>query len=212
VRGADRRWELGLVLGLGVGPAAIGLPILYASGLSVGAFFLVGGWLSIVATGYLLYRAAQEVSLAAGSMAAPVDGSVSAQRRHELEREKKLLLKAIKEAEFDHEMGKLDDRDADELTRGYRARALEIMHQLDASRGDRDYALVVEKELVRRLAKQSGAPAGAGEGTPALEPTAVPSATVTLEPSIAVEARCAKCDVKNDLDALFCKKCGTKLG
>src|ERR1051325_4360895 len=49
----------------------------------------------------------------------------------ELEREKRTLLKAIKEAEFDHQMGKLSQRDADEMIRGYRARAIEVIKEID---------------------------------------------------------------------------------
>ena len=49
----------------------------------------------------------------------------------ELEREKKTLLKAIKEAEFDREMGKLSKADADEMIGLYRARAIEVIKELD---------------------------------------------------------------------------------
>ena len=51
--------------------------------------------------------------------------------RAELEREKRALLKAIKEAEFDHAMGKLSKRDADEMIATYRARAIEVIKELD---------------------------------------------------------------------------------
>lgn len=49
----------------------------------------------------------------------------------ELEREKRTLLKAIKEAEFDHQMGKLSKRDADEMIRVYRAHAIEVIKDID---------------------------------------------------------------------------------
>jgi hypothetical protein len=51
--------------------------------------------------------------------------------RDELEREKRTLLKAIKEAEFDHQMGKLTKRDLDEMVRHYRLRAIEVIKLLD---------------------------------------------------------------------------------
>lgn len=51
--------------------------------------------------------------------------------RDELEREKRTLLKAIKEAEFDAEMGKLSKRDHDEMVRNYRLRAIEVIKLLD---------------------------------------------------------------------------------
>jgi hypothetical protein len=49
----------------------------------------------------------------------------------ELEREKRTLLKAIKEAEFDHEMGKLSKHDADAMVVTYRARAIEVIKEID---------------------------------------------------------------------------------
>lgn len=52
--------------------------------------------------------------------------------RDELEREKRTLLKAIKEAEFDAQMGKLSKRDLDEMVRHYRLRAIEVIKLLDA--------------------------------------------------------------------------------
>ena len=51
--------------------------------------------------------------------------------RTELEREKRTLLKAIKEAEFDAQMGKLSKRDHDEMVRNYRLRAIEVIKLLD---------------------------------------------------------------------------------
>jgi hypothetical protein len=49
----------------------------------------------------------------------------------ELEREKRTLLRAIKEAEFDHEMGKLSKGDADAMIAVYRARAIEVIKEID---------------------------------------------------------------------------------
>ncbi len=52
--------------------------------------------------------------------------------RAELEREKRTLLKSIKEAEFDAQMGKLSKRDFDEMVRNYRLRAIDVIKLLDA--------------------------------------------------------------------------------
>ncbi len=57
--------------------------------------------------------------------------------RNALEREKKILLRSIKEAEFDAQTGKLSKVDADAMIREYRARAIEVikyLDQLDAGR------------------------------------------------------------------------------
>jgi hypothetical protein len=74
--------------------------------------------------------------------------------RAELDKEKKTLLKAIKEAEFDQAMGKLSKADAEDLIKTYRARAIEIIKQLDAldsghAAGPRDQ---IQREVQARLA------------------------------------------------------------
>jgi hypothetical protein len=51
--------------------------------------------------------------------------------RDELEKEKKSLLKAIKDAEFDLAMGKLSKGDAEQVIHMYRARAIEVIKELD---------------------------------------------------------------------------------
>jgi hypothetical protein len=92
--------------------------------------FVCLGYLAVVATIYNLWRTG----------AAVVDGTEDgvdstwakpAGALGELEREKRTMLKAIKEAEFDHQMGKLSQHDADEMIRGYRARAIEVIKQID---------------------------------------------------------------------------------
>jgi colicin import membrane protein len=55
--------------------------------------------------------------------------------RGELEKEKKTLLKGIKEAEFDAAMGKLSKADADSLIREYRGRAIEVIKQIEGLGG-----------------------------------------------------------------------------
>jgi hypothetical protein len=49
----------------------------------------------------------------------------------ELEREKRSLLKAIKEAEFDLQMGKLSPGDAESMIQVYRQRAIEVIKEID---------------------------------------------------------------------------------
>lgn len=114
------------------------------------------GYLAVVATVTNLWR----VGVAA---VAPEDDSPEAWTRpigarEELEKEKKTLLKAIKEAEFDHEMGKLSKADADELIRMYRARAIEVIKELDrldagAAGSARDQ---IQREVQARLAVDVG--------------------------------------------------------
>ena len=66
----------------------------------------------------------------------------------ELEREKQLVLKAIKEIEFDYQMRKISERDYREMVERYRNRAMRLISELDA--GD-DFRGLIEKELKLRL-------------------------------------------------------------
>lgn len=92
--------------------------------------FVCLGYLAVVATIYNLWRTGAAV---VDSTDDGVDSTWAkpAGALGELEREKRTLLKAIKEAEFDHQMGKLSQRDADEMIHGYRARAIEVIKQID---------------------------------------------------------------------------------
>lgn len=113
----------------------------------------------------------------------------SGRRKKELEREKASLLKALKELEFDHEMGKVSDVDFREIGGQYRARAMRVLRQLDEQGAD--YKALVDKELKARLGAKSAEPA--------------PPSKIDKEPA------CASCGTRNDADAVFCKKCGKKV-
>src|SRR5690606_3475205 len=79
--------------------------------------------------------------------------------REELEKEKKSLLRAIKEAEFDLGMGKLSKADADAMIQMYRARAIEVIKELERMDGAADETprAKIERELAARLALEQGA-------------------------------------------------------
>jgi hypothetical protein len=118
---------------------------------------------------------------------------LSERARAVLEREKALALRALKELEFDRSMGKVSQSDFDEMAGRLRARALSLMKQLDED--SLGYRATIEREVTARLAARR---------TDRSEP-------VPATPAIAVAAACS-CGTQNDSDAVFCKKCGTKLG
>lgn len=92
--------------------------------------FVCLGYLAVILTIYNLWR----TGTAAVDPSDEDDDSTWAKPAGalgELEREKRTLLKAIKEAEFDRDMGKLSQRDADDMIRGYRARAIEVIKEID---------------------------------------------------------------------------------
>ena len=111
------------------------------------------GYLAVVMTVANLWR----VGAAA---VAPEDASAEAWSRpigehDELEKEKKTLLKAIKEAEFDLAMGKLSKADADQLITMYKTRAIAVikeLERLDGIAAAADKRGQIEREVAARLA------------------------------------------------------------
>jgi hypothetical protein len=92
------------------------------------------------------------------SAAQPLSESV----RADLEREKALTLRSIKELEFDRAMRKLSDSDFEEMARRLRARAMGIMKQLDEGG---DYRALIERELAARVQKAAPRRAACACGT-----------------------------------------------
>jgi hypothetical protein len=133
--------------------------------------------------------------------------------RATLEREKTLVLRAIKELEFDRAMGKVSPRDFEEMSGKLRARAIMLIQKLDD--GSSGYRELIERELSARVAGTLAPDPRARAATPLEAP---PSAAGTDEVSAtAVEATaaavgaCRACGSANDFDAAFCKRCGAKL-
>ncbi len=133
-------------------------------------------------------------------------GSVSAtrggRRPRELEREKQLVLKAIKEIELDYQMRKIAERDYREMVERYRTRAMRLMSEIEA--GD-DFRVLIERELAMRLKLEAAKPASPLDRAPEETETAALEAAPVANPA------CGACAVVNDDDARFCKKCGAKL-
>ena len=175
-----------------VGAAVGGAALWYGGRTAVP--FLVMATLALGWVVWLAFRAAQ--SLTKDAPVVDAGAVVTGKRRKELEREKQALLKALKELDFDHQMGKVSDKDFADIGSTYRARAIRVMRQLDDA--GRDYEAMIEKEVAERAKKPT-------VDTPHQTATATATATAS-DP-----ARCGKCATKNDVDAEFCKKCGNKL-
>ena len=117
---------------------------------------------------------------------------LSERMRLDLEREKALTLRSIKELEFDRAMGKVSAQDFDDMAARLRSRALGVMRQLDA--GSHAYRALIEQELAQRVGKvtadrppEGGSHLASGSGLT------------------------CSCGTINDTDARFCKGCGAKL-
>ena len=112
---------------------------------------------------------------------------IGGRTRVALEREKALVLRSIKELEFDFAMRKMSQADFDEMAGRLRQRALGLMQQLDAGGGYRDQ---IAEEVAKRLGAEPAVPEGR---------------------SVAHGPYCTQCGTANDPDARFCKSCGAKL-
>ncbi len=110
--------------------------------------------------------------------------------RAALEREKTLILRSIKELEFDRAMGKVAEEDFNDMVGRLRARALAIMKQLEAGTSYRE---MIEKDLATR-----------GMAKDAPEARSLPARQASI-------GFACTCGTRNDPDARFCKSCGAKL-
>ena len=116
---------------------------------------------------------------------------IAGRTRAALEREKTLVLRALKELEFDRAMGKVAPADFQDMSGRLRARAITLLQRLDvALPGYRDE---IESELARRLGMTE-------EELRAARPAGAARSPV-----------CAGCGTVNDVDARFCKGCGAAL-
>jgi len=116
-----------------------------------------------------------------------------------LEREKALTLRSIKELEFDRAMGKISERDFDDMSARLRGRALVLMDELDRA--------TVEAEAEAKATAKADAAAKAKADAAAARRAKKPSRRARVEQAI----RCGECETLNEADAKFCKQCGTQL-
>jgi hypothetical protein len=119
-----------------------------------------------------------------GASASEAPQILGGRTRAALEREKTLVLRALKELEFDRAMGKVSEKDFSEMSARLRGRAAGLIRQLESGVAYRDQ---IEKEIQRRI------------------PAAAPPARARQV------SACLSCHTQNDPDAKFCKSCGMKL-
>ena len=133
------------------------------------------------------------------------------------EEQKRAVLRALKDLEYERSVGKISEEDYHEYSARYRAEAKRLIQSLDQNLAEGRKQ--VEQELERRLSKAHGIGSDAQRGVsekPAEASDAAPSdseESPKSEPNERVSAapstrECAACQTKNELDARFCKACG----
>jgi hypothetical protein len=110
-------------------------------------------------------------------------------------REKALVLRSIKELEFDRAMGKIAEADFTNISTRLRARALSLMQELDRA--------AVPKSKVTATSPPSRTDA------PAPQAVVVPQEATAPVPTPA--AFCGECGTRAEPGQRFCKACGVKL-
>ena len=171
---------MALAAGVGIEKMRFGPPLV----------MLALGGMTLALTAAALWRVLDPLTRA--DTGAKASAAARPGRLRELDREKQLVLKAIKEIELDYQMKKIAERDYREMVERYRGRALRLISEIEA--GD-DFRGLIERELKIRLDLPAPEPVKAQE-------TSAPAAS----------PGCPSCQTVNDADAQFCKKCGSKLG
>jgi hypothetical protein len=159
-----------------------------ARGTTLANLILVS--LTVMAVGLAAMAFYQTLSPLVGTEEAPAGQALEGRARLALEREKTLVLRSIKELEFDRAMGKIAEPDFLDMVARLKVRAVGLMKQLDQEAPE--WRVEIERELERRLAAR-------GVSAPPPRPVA------------AGAAACAACGTANDADARFCKACGARL-
>ena len=191
-RAADpglRPWQFFLLAGM---LSATGV-VLVAAGQPPASIIILS--LTVVATSFVALGAYRFLLPLVTAEAVDTTPLIVGRTRAAIEREKTLVLRSIKELEFDYAMGKISKNDFEEMGGRLRARAIGLMRQLDEGSG---YKETIERELAGKLAGLKGS---ASAAAPAFKAPA----------SVAASVPGCSCGTVNDPDARFCKTCGNKL-
>ena len=155
----------------------------------------------ILTVGLVVAAAARTLAPLASDETGERADMLAGRTRAALEREKMLVLRSIKETEFDRAMRKISDADYQEMVSRLRARAVGLIRQIEGGGG---YRALIERDLAALVG--TGSPAAVP--APAA-PTVGTSQAAPADAAAAPDGGCLRCGTVNDRDARFCKTCGT---
>jgi hypothetical protein len=179
-RGGLRPWHLLLVGVLAAAAAAV------AATRGTGAINMTFVALAVASAGLVAAAAYRSLAPLASGEAGEQTEMLGGRTRAALEREKMLVLRSIKEVEFDRAMGKISAADFREMVGRLRSRAASLIRQIDGGGGYRE---LIERDLAKVIA----------------------AATAPSAPAAQPAGTCPGCGGSNDEDARFCKACGARL-
>jgi hypothetical protein len=183
---------------------ALGLPALcVAAALAIGVAGSLGSALLVLAAGALLGAIAllwASVRTLSGDAPLPVDLEMLAAHGHAVDalaEQKRRALRAIRDLESEHALGKIDDADFELFVGRYREEAKSVMREMDLQVAPmREQAERMARDYIERQAPKASAPANEPEQPP---------------PAKAARVTCAGCATSNEPDAAFCKSCGAAM-
>ena len=198
-------------------------PLLLAAAV-IGAALTRGLGLSllVLAGGMLLYAIGSlwaSVQSLGDDAALSLDEALALAAPSAEEEKKRSVLRALKDLEYERNVGKIGEADYLELSTRYREEARRLLRELNDA--ELPARARFEKLLARRLG--GAAPPPPRQAPPESEPegadTELDSDTETAgdteserAPEASGKPTCTECDTENDPDARFCKKCGEALG
>ena len=177
---------------------ALGLPVVAViAALVAGATAGVGALLLVLAAGGLVGAIGllwASVRTLSGDAPLPADfeAPAPAPDAGALGEDKRRLLRALKDLESEHSLGKIDDADYEALVARYREETKAVMRELDAQ-------VAPFREEAERLLRDHLAKRG-------LSPKSAPPSSEDGD-----RLACPACGTSNERDGLFCKKCGTTM-
>ena len=190
-----RPWQLFLLAGMLAATAVV----LVSTGQTMSSIVVLSA--TVVASSLVAVAGYRSLAPLAAVQDDAADAPVGGRARAALEREKALVLRTIKELEFDHAMGKTATAEFEDMRDRLKLRAVGLMRRLEGS----DYRRAVEQELATR------APAARPVTAVVPAPATVPGAgepPVVPAPASTIARVCGACRGVNDVDARFCKHCG----
>ncbi|MEP7116590.1 MAG: zinc ribbon domain-containing protein [Acidobacteriota bacterium] len=209
-----RPWQLFLLAGMLSATAVV----LVSNGRSTSSIVVLS--LTVVAASLVATAAFRSLSPLVSPEDLVPDAPAGGRTRAALEREKALVLRSIKEVEFDHAMRKTAAADYEEMRDRLKVRAVGLLRQLDSA----GFRAAIERDLAARTpATPLAAPIAFATATAATPAQATSRACPSCHQANASDARfctgcgaafgamCGRCDTTNDLDARFCKSCGATL-
>jgi len=175
------RWALPLasvVVAVGVG---------FSYGIGTAILVLAGGvLLGVIA---ILWASVRTLS---GDAPITLDEALALGAPSAAEEQKRAVLQALKDLEYERSVGKIGEHDYQELLQRYRAEAKRLLRAVD-------------EDLAPARAK---AAAYVAEQLGRAETRPPPAAELAKK---ADRRACTSCQTENDVDAVFCKKCGAKM-